>query len=253
MKHNLTLALLALLSFPVAAQDFLLLQDAGGNTVNGSTMIYYGSADATVLEIGASVTLVAGADRTVNLRRYELDVQPNTLNYFCWGLCYLEQEAGALPVWHSQSNHALDLTAGVAEVAFKAYHMPNGQLGNSTYRFVWFDVANSSDTVWVDIEFRATPVSIQENMGVTGSLAIHPNPSLGDNVQFTVELEGSHEGAMLLIHNTLGEQVHATSLQALRSRSVIPTADMASGLYFATVQRDGIALATKRFVITPGH
>jgi hypothetical protein len=230
-----------------------MIEDAGGNMVNGTTVIYYGDAEAPVLEVGAYVTLAAGENRMVNLRRYELDVQPNTLNYFCWGLCYLEQEAGALPVWQSQPNHALELTAGVPVSDFKAYHVPNGQLGNSSYRFVWFDVGNPNDTAWVDIEFRSSPVGVEEFGTGVRTFNIFPNPSMGNDVRITVDLEGGLEGTSLVVYNALGGQVQASTLASLHARNVLPVAGLPSGIYFAAVQRHGVALATKRFVITSGR
>lgn len=253
MKHILTPVLASLIALPLASQEYLTLQDGGGNVVNGGNIVYYGSADASVLEQGVYVTLVSGPMRDINVRRYELDVQPNTLNYFCWGICYLEREAGESPVWQAASNHSIELEAGITETAFKAYHVPNGQLGNSSYRYVWFDKNSPSDTVWVDIEFRSTPVGIDERGTAVRNFTVFPNPSQGADVQFTLELDGGLEGVTMAVFNALGEQVYTNALAAQQARATLPTAGLPAGMYFATVQRRGTTLATRRFVVTSGR
>jgi hypothetical protein len=249
MKHIVTLSLLLLAGARVGAQDIITLRDEDNNVVNGTLVTHHGMADESVLEQDITATLVTGPTRNVNVRRYELDVQAGTQNYFCWGVCYGPQDAGALPVWQSLPQHSLNMEAGTTLTNFHGYHAPMGMEGSSTYRYVWFDVANPDDSAWVDIEFHVMAVGIEEQVSGVRSMAVFPNPSLGNDVEFTIDMTGTAQNTSLVVYNMLGERVHSTALRATQTRSTLATAGLSSGVYFATVERNGSALATRRFVI----
>lgn len=243
------LPLVALFTVPVRSQDFISLTNEDGDVVNGTTVVFEGLANSSVDVVHLVATLLAGPTREVNVRRYELDVEPYTQNYFCWGLCYAPQDAGAIPAWSSMPEHSLDLEAGVGVSNFGAYHMPLGVEGSSTYRFVWYDVASPTDTVWADIRFQSTAVGIMEH-GNDARLMIFPNPSKGADVQFDVELTNATGAATLVIHNTLGERVRTSTLRTGQPVARLSTEGFAPGLYFASIDVQGRTLVTQRFVVS---
>mgnify|MGYP000440961507 CR=1 FL=1 len=175
MELRYALSILGLATLTVNGQDIITLHDGGGNVVNGTTVRYYGTADASVEEVALHATLVSG-QREINVRRYELTVDANTQNYFCWGICYGPQDAGAIPVWNSLPIHSLQMQAGVEVSNFKAYHVPMGVQGVSTYRYVWYDVAMPTDSVWADIEFHSGTVGMAE-LARSVNLNVFPNPT----------------------------------------------------------------------------
>lgn len=239
----------ALLTLPVHGQDFITLTDGDGATVNGTLVTHVGSASSSVDEVDILATLVSGPIREVNMRRYEMDVEPLTQNYFCWGLCYGPQDAGALPVWNSLPQHSLDLEAGVAVANFHAYHVPQGVEGSSIYRYVWFDVANHDDSVWVDIEFQSMGVGIEEN-AVQAGLTVFPSPSKGADVQFDVVLPSAVGASTLVIHNSLGERIRTTTLRTGQPIARLSTEGLTPGMYFASIDVQGRSLVTRRFVVS---
>lgn len=248
MRKSITLSVLLLAA--AAQAQFITLRDHHGDVVNGGTVTYTGNADEIIMEVHLETTLNGGDDRIVNVKRYERGVQAGTMNYFCWGVCYDAQEAGARPVWASLPVHALEMTPGEPLTNFGGYHMPMGLEGTNTYRYVWFDVANPNDSVWADIVFQSNAVGISEAAGAVRSMNVFPNPSLGQNVEFQIELANGVNGAVLAVYDMLGARVSNTRLSAMSSRTVLPVADMAPGVYFASVERNGSALVTKRFVVT---
>ena len=141
-------------------------------------------------------------------------MQPLTQNYFCWGVCYGPQDAGAIPAWSSLPQHSITMSPGVGYSNFGGYHSPMGQVGSSTYRFVWYDVGNPTDTVWVDIEFEANSVGI-------------------------------HEAATA----QLGAAVLSETIRATQQTTLIAT-ELSPGVYFATLENNEALLATQRFVVT---
>lgn len=253
MRTRYALPLAALLSIPATAQEFITLTDAEGNTVNGTTVVHTALAgtigDGLVDEVDILATLGAGATREINMRRYEVSVEPYTQNYFCWGLCYGPQDAGAMPVWSSLPQHSLDMEAGVGLSNFHAYHVPQGVVGSSTYRYVWFDVDNEEDSVWVDIEFQSVAVGVEESASVT-RLSVFPNPSKGADVQFNVDLANANGAATLVIHNALGERLRTSTVRNGQPVARLATDGFAPGLYFASVHVQGRTLVTQRFVVS---
>ncbi len=249
MKPVYLLALTLTLANALQAQEFIELHDEQGNVVNSGLVVHMGDAYAPVEEVDVLATIVSGPNRSINMRRYELDVQTGTQNYFCWGVCYGPQDAGALPMWNSLPQHALPLVTGEQASNFHAYHVPLGQVGTSTYRYVWFDVAQPTDSVWVDIEFQNQAVGLEER-GMSASLVIFPNPSKGADVQFTVESVNVQEAMDLVVFNALGERVETVTVRGGQPNVRLSTSSMAPGLYFASLQHRGTALVTQRFVVT---
>ncbi len=248
MELRYALSILGLATLTVNGQDIITQHDGGGNVVNGTTVRYYGTADASVEEVALHATLVSG-QREINVRRYELTVDANTQNYFCWGICYGPQDAGAIPVWNSLPIHSLQMQAGVEVSNFKAYHVPMGVQGVSTYRYVWYDVAMPTDSVWADIEFHSGTVGMAE-LARSVNLNVFPNPSKGSDVQFDVDLAEMSGTAALVIHNAVGQKVRTSTLRTGQPVARLSTEAMAPGLYFASVQYQGRTLITQRFVVS---
>ncbi|MCU0318533.1 MAG: T9SS type A sorting domain-containing protein [Flavobacteriales bacterium] len=232
------------------AQSPITLTNSDGEVVNGQTVVVYGGADEFVLGQGLTATLDVGTDRVFNVRRYELDVQPSTANYFCWGQCYAPRDAGQSVVWQGAAQDALVMVNGEPNENFHAYHMPNGIVGNSTFRYVWFDTALPTDSVWCDIQFRAIDNVGVDELTPSASLGVFPNPSRGADVQFALELRNVDQALDLVVFNALGARVRTITVRPGQLNARLGTTELAEGLYFASVLQGGKALATQRFVIS---
>ncbi|MBL7954850.1 MAG: T9SS type A sorting domain-containing protein [Flavobacteriales bacterium] len=230
-------------------QQLLTLTDYDGNAVNGTLVVHVGSAESSVEEVGIHAVLEQGGQREVNVRRYEVDVQATTQNYFCWGICYGPQDAGFLPVWNSLPQHSLQMQEDVEVNNFKAYHVPMGLEGSSTYRYVFYDVAVPTDSVWVDIEFQSLPVGIEE-VASSASLVVFPNPSKGADVQFELDAPGLSGASILVIHNAVGQRIRTSTIRAGQPVARLSTEGMAPGMYFASLEHQGRNLVTQRFVVS---
>lgn len=250
MTSRYAFAPLFLIATASLAQGPISLTDYNGTVVNEQTVIVYGGADEFVLGQGLTATLVSGTERVFNVRRYELDVQPSTANYFCWGQCYAPRDAGQTVVWQGASQDALLMVNGEPNENFHAYHMPNGLVGNSTFRYVWFDTALPTDSVWCDIQFRAIDNVGVDELGAAATLGVFPNPSRGSDVQFALELRNVDQALDLVVFNALGERVRTLTVRPGQLNVRLGTAELAEGLYFASVLQGGKALATQRFVIS---
>ncbi|MBK7620550.1 MAG: T9SS type A sorting domain-containing protein [Flavobacteriales bacterium] len=247
MKKLLHFALIALLPVQLLAQEpVVILTNEEGEEVNETLITVYSAPWEAVDTVSLFATLTGGVDRTVNLRRYEVDVVTGTRNFFCWGVCYTSRAAGVSPVW--ESAHPVYMTPGVPVNNFHAYYRPEGIAGGSLFRFVWFDMDNMNDSTWVDILFDSQ-VGIDENAAGVIGFETFPNPALDAPMNIRVTLDPSVRGAELVVYNALGSKVHREPVRGTSNTVVLQRDQFQPGVYFANLEVAGRALITRRLVI----
>ena len=245
----LTLALLA--STAVTAQfSPVTLTNAAGDVVNGTTIQVQQELTGDIGQILVQPLDVQNdnsAQRTINVKRYELSYQPGTENYFCWGVCYDAVPGGARPLWVSQ--HYVQMGAGETSSNFYGDYKPLGQTGTSSYLFVWYDMDSPNDSSWVTINYTALEaVGIAEVSAVRGFSAF-PNPSVAGNITFNYDLAKASAGTQLVVYNMLGERKLVKAISAAQGTVVLNDGELTSGAWFAVLERNGKPLATKRLVV----
>ncbi|MFZ1694693.1 MAG: T9SS type A sorting domain-containing protein [Flavobacteriales bacterium] len=243
-------ALLPLAAFALSAHAQLLnVTNGQGQVVNGQMVTLPGQADASLLTASLYATSNASAAVNVNVKRYELNVQTGTENYFCWGVCYDALPAGTLPFWGAGQEAVLPMSPGVTLDNFHAYHVPLGHAGISTYRYVWYNTASPTDTVYVDIRFDVAAVGIEEIVQRPARIDAAPNPAIGQDVQLDLSLDRAGLATQVIIHDMLGATVKRYTVTSQQSRWVLPTTEWTPGVYFVSLERNGALLATKRVVV----
>lgn len=242
---NVRYALPALLAaLPTLADaQVVTLKDEGGNVVNAQTVTIIASTWPFEMECDLTSTLTGSSDKVINVRRYELNTVTGTQNYFCWGVCYLPQNSGALPVWTSVDE--VNMTPGTDFTGFHAYYKPNGISASTGFRFVWYDTANPTDTTWVDIYFDTQFVGIAE-AAAGARLSAYPNPANGGEV---VLEHGAIANGELVVSDVLGNTVLRRTLGGSQ-RTRFNVDALPEGVYFATLRSNGDTIATRRIAIT---
>jgi hypothetical protein len=234
----------------MAQAQLVQLTDGDGNVVNGTT-IYKTEAftndTSQLLELDLATQNISGATHTVNVKRYEVDVPHGTKNYFCWDVCYGARDAGQSVLWVSAD--PISISAGQTVNGFHAYYMPRYVDGPATFRYVWYDMDNTNDSAWVDLVFNAQVVGINEAVAPVRNFTAYPNPSVGGDITLDYDLNAVATGTRLAIYNMLGERKLVRSIGAAQGRVVLHEGELASGVWFAVLERNGQALATKRLVI----
>ncbi|MBP8822306.1 MAG: T9SS type A sorting domain-containing protein [Flavobacteriales bacterium] len=233
----------------VAQTPVVTLTNTEAQVVNGTTIQI--TAEVTdmdqLLGMGLNAENTSGTARTINVKRYELDVLHGTTNYFCWDLCYGERNAGASPVWIGAD--PIPMAAGATANGFHAYYKPKQYTGVSTFRYVWYDLAAENDSTWVDFVFNVTePVGIEEVTAVR-TFSTWPNPATGSAITVSYDLATAATGDRLAVYNLLGERKLVKRLGASQGQVVIGEDELASGVWFAVLERNGKAMATKRLVV----
>lgn len=258
MKKTLTLLsrslapVLGLITFSAQAQ-LLTLTDPWGNNVTNGTIDYSCDASPTppAVELDVNCTLNTSSPKVVNMRRYELVIpEDSTVNYYCWGECYAPVASGTHPVWLAPDVNTL--YPDEEFIGFHAYYMPLGVVGPACFRYVWFDDGNTNDSVWVDICFNASPVSVEELIASNVKFSAYPVPSVGGNVELNFTAPRAGQQMFVELHDALGQLLATERIRTGQQRLVLGEGDLAAGLVFATLRLDGRAMATKRLVIS-GH
>lgn len=226
------------------------LTNAAGDMVNGQTLHVMEELNGDpfqTLQQALTTTNITEETRTINVKRYEVDVLPGTQNYFCWTLCYDAVDAGERDVW--VAHQAVSMAPGEEFNGFYGDYMPRGITGTSSFRFVWFDV-DTEDSTWVDVVFTALDPNGVAERGMVRGFTAYPNPSIDGAVTFDYDLSPAvATGARLAFYNLLGERKRVKPLSAAQGRVQLSSDDLDSGVWFAVLERQGKTLATKRLVV----
>ena len=252
MKHAYQLLLIAAsTAFPLiaGAQSIVEVRNAGGNVLNGTNVqVVEAVGDmGQLMGFPAAVENISGTQRTVNVKRYEMNVPHGTGNYFCWDLCYGERNAGNSPLWIGAD--PVTMAPGFIANGFHAYYKPYQMIGQATFRYVWYDTANENDSDWVDITFNATAAGVGEHASPVLGFDAFPNPATASDVTLNYELASITPGTRMAVYNVLGERKLVKALKSAQGKVVLREGELAGGVWFAVLERDGKALATKRVVV----
>lgn len=246
MMNKYALAFAAVVLANNANSQWITLTDVDGNDVTNSSIDHWevNSSNPFTMVIHLEAELVGGGNRTVNVKRYEMGVTAGTQNYFCWNLCYLPRNAGQTPLWIGGDSQPM--TPGVPFTGFGGYHIPNGNFSLSSYRYVWYDVANPNDSAFVDLSFESA-VGIGESMAL-GEFSIVPNPANASTMVNFSLANGNADG--IVVHNALGGQVMKASVAAAQRSAQLSTASLPEGVYFVSLTGQGRTLRTQRLVVS---
>lgn len=248
MKTRTHLLLVSgLMTLAAGAQTVpVTVTNAEGQVVNGTTITINGDVPVgQAMGMGLSAENTSGMFREVNVKRYELDVAHGTKNYFCWDLCYGEQLAGVWPLWVGADPISMD--AGEVANGFHAYYMPEGFTGTATFRYVWYDTSSENDSTWVDFVFNSGEGAGVAEVAAVRSFSVYPNPAVDGNITVSYDLSSAFASDRLAVYNLLGERKLVRNLSGVQGRTMI--GELEAGVWFAVLERNGKAMATKRVVV----
>jgi hypothetical protein len=250
MKHA-TLVFTGLFLSLLAQAQLLNIKNADGDAVNGQSLLVIGEPSDATLDLPL-VTNLNGADaKTVDMVRYELDDCAGTQNYFCWGECWLPANAGVHPTWEAIS--AVVMAPGVDNPGFHAYWKPMTTVSTCCFRYVWFDTANMNDSVYVDLCFSTEPdASVNELASGVSRFDVAPNPVAEGAVQFSFDLTEQASDLQLVFTTAMGQRALVVPVAAQYGRATVDSGLLPSGVWFASLERAGRRLATRRLVVA-GH
>lgn len=240
MKKYLLLFCLTGIAALITYSQSLQLSDSTGPIANNSTILKYGlpsSPDDMVSFVFVKNTTADSI--SVKVKKVEIMALHVTVNTFCWGICFSTE------VFVSPDPIVID--AGRTDsLNFSGHYTPNGVIGISTIRYVFFDADNPSDTVCVNINFSTYPQGINDLSNVTLSNA-YPNPA-NSTVSFSYSVP-QNSNAKLIIRNVLGSIIKELDITNNSGKLSLNTSEFADGVYFYTFLVNGNSQVTKKLVI----
>jgi hypothetical protein len=218
----------------------LALADSTGPVANNSTLTMHGHVNDAEITSYIFVKNTTSATIGVKVKKVEINLVSGSVNSFCWGLCF-PPNVYVSPDPLNINAHATDSTD------FSGHYTPNGFEGISTIRYVFFNQANSSDSVCVNIAYDALYVGIT-NQTVKNILSgAYPNPA-NNTVNFEYSLNTDNEGSVV-IRNLTGTIVKKSELTSSENKLSVFTGDLPEGIYFYSLDINGKSLITRKLII----
>ena len=242
MKKLLFSALLAVgFMLGVVAQSFELYHE-GELLPEGGIVTIAGEPTAAEIIVEVSVKNISSSAKNVKCRKIEVELIPNTFNYFCWGLCY----GGNVYV----SPYFLNIGAGQTNDEFSGHYQAAGNAGITRMCYSFFDDANPSDSTYFYTDFFASLVGVEDNTKNEVSFSDpYPNPAAG-YVSMNYSLPAGINEATIKIHNLLGSVVKETSIMDDSGKLTFNVSDLNEGIYFYSIAVNGETVQTKRLIIS---
>lgn len=253
-KHILLYLFLGAFTFTQAQN--IELKNSSGASMIGDTLVFWHALDTSQFELDYYhkdiVTVVNGSTDTmmVDLIRSEINIIPNTGDYYCWGTqCFGEVNAGSKPVWVANDpvKTAPGDTAG--GIGFSVYFAhKNSEVGEAKYQYEFYDQNNANYRASFYIRYSISYLTSIDEKALNKSFSVFPNPAQ-DAVQIKFDANLASSNMQVRMYNLIGEEVFKQNLSSGQGNVMLNTADLPAGVYFVNLISDGKMMATKKLTV----
>ncbi|MGE0636532.1 MAG: T9SS type A sorting domain-containing protein [Bacteroidia bacterium] len=200
-------------------------------------------ADVNTMMTGrAYIKNLTSSSVNMKVKRIEHSVVANTVNYFCWDVCYGPST--------DISVNALTVAAGDTITDFYADYEPSGNAGTSHIQYCFFNQADQNDSICVNAYFYASPTGVETLMYADANTlsSAYPNPADG-STKINYTLRNEARSAKIELHNILGAKVKTIDLKEKFAAVEIQLSGLESGVYFYSLIVDHKTIASKKLVV----
>lgn len=247
-KALLPLLLLIFTAGASFAQSFQIVDINGTEIPSGTTLSASGPGSITFpagppIKVRTFLVNSSGADLTLNVKRYIITPLAGSQDQVCFGIaCY-----------NTPNNYWVGPTPEVIADAdtnksFFSYFFPNGNAGVMVARVVFFNVNNPSDTAYIDINYTAEPLGINEEVSAPTVGGAYPNPAK-DVTFFDYDLNSATTGT-IKIYDMTGSLAKEVPLIENSGKIKVQLDDLKAGVYFYHFIANNKTIATRRLVVT---
>ena len=242
-KILLSICALAIFSIASIAQNITVHHQEESNleVTNDTIKIFVDeTGDA---EVHLSLFNGTASDITFKATKKIIDTVTNSMNDFCWGMCYSPSvmvSTASLIVNH-------DEYSAQGNLGFYAHYHANGTFGTSILDYSFFDVDNE------EVEYKTTVKWIHEANGINDKELVsfsnlYPNPA-NTKVEFTYNLNNNSNG-YVVVTDILGSKVMNVQLNGTSNTQAINTTALKSGAYFCTFVVDDSIVKTSKLIVS---
>ncbi len=248
IKKLLSLAAIACFSSSMA-QSIELREHNGTTLINGTTITILDTVKNDFnQDVAAEFDVISKytTSTDIKVKKYEISTTtPSSENAFCWSVCTINQLWGVKRL-DTSSHIPMSLNQ---QIVFSGHVYPKMHGGTSTFKYVWYDVANPNDSAWIDVVFdvrNPRSVGVEEVKKET-SLKIYPNPAT-DLVN--VSITSNEVNKKIQIIDLLGKVVFSDIIADDNTNLKINTSNFIPGVYFVSVTSNNKSIRTSKIVIT---
>jgi len=243
-KLFLLVYLLSIAAFYGYSQS-LSLSNLQGPIVANSTIIQAGTPDSTELITYMNVKNTGTSTLNVFCKKVHVTMMDSVEVTMCWaGACY--------PSFVNVSPNSKPIDAGQIITDFVGHYScmtSHGfKSGESIVRWVFYDGANTNDSVSVTVKYTSFPLGVDDKIIHQGILSnIYPNPA-DATVSFSYAVPSGSQGT-IVIRNLVGSMVQTEQVSDGSGKMTLNTASLNDGIYFCSLVLDGKISQTKKLVI----
>jgi len=168
-------------------------------------------------------------------------------NYFCWGVCFTAT-TDVSPVQIAQS-----MPGGSVNDTFYAHYRPNGNVGQTTVEYCFFDNGNSEDRICQLVTYCADMeecvVGIRETASHQPGLTIAPSLLSGIG-KVVYSLPEGMRSAEIEIFSASGQIVQRAVVTGQNGMILLNGQDFSNGVYLVRLKAQGQLLGFSRLVVS---
>jgi len=240
MSRSLLILLTFLSAGALSAQ--ILISDHSGQLSNDQVVTLTEAPGGTDIIAHFKITNASQDSTAILCKKAEIELISGSSNSFCWTQCY--------PPFTYVSPTPLVFAPGAADsLSFAGEYYPNGNAGQSTIAYTFFNEKNPDDSVRVKVQFAFNMVGLEERFARGEFLfsPAYPNPA-ASKARFDFRLP---EGipATLHLRNLLGSEVARTPLNDAQGVLSLDVSTLTDGVYFYTLVVGPEAVVTRKLVV----
>ncbi|HRS54638.1 MAG TPA: T9SS type A sorting domain-containing protein, partial [Bacteroidales bacterium] len=148
------------------------------------------------------------------------------------------------------SPDVVTIAPGLSDTTFEGEYRPYSNTGTSTIAYVFFDVLNPADSVYVKVAYTSVfPSNIKENkISRIDFPPVYPNPA-NLTANFSWLIPSNVSEASIVIRNLLGKIVSETLLENSVGKISVDLRDLPDGIYFYSLILNGNSFITRKLII----
>ncbi|MCF8338977.1 MAG: T9SS type A sorting domain-containing protein [Bacteroidales bacterium] len=227
--------------FVTETQSTLQLStDDEGVLENEEVVEVEGTIDSTLLVFHATVTNTGEDTIRVRAARVENSLVDSTVNYFCWGSCFLPSV--------DTSSQAIAIPPGESTNAFDGDYEPHEKSGTSTISYYFYDERNPDNKVGVEVKYVIETSGVSDGNELITGLKTYPVPA--DNFLNVEYTQKKSKQVNIQLSTLTGKTVYKQPISAGTEKIRINTSQFENGLYLLTIMNNNFPLLSRKVVIT---
>lgn len=247
IKNLLTLLFITLLGASYSQGIELRLHNQtaliNGTSITVNELITTSTLQDVACEIDVVSTYTTPT--TIKVRKREITTnEPRQENAICWGLCTIGVTWGTLPV---QESDPITMPVSTSPILYSGHVYPKTFAGTSTFRYIWFDENNPTDSTWVDVTYAITGTASVKEIAKSTKIKVYPNPATS---LLNVELTSNETRKSIEIMDLTGRKVYSKEVTRNSELLQINTSDLTPGIYFVSVVANDKTVKTEKVIIT---